>query len=406
MSLDRKQTDAKSDTYPEKINPLVLKDGMLLDKTELERIKKLNLPYGRHHRREINAMLGKDSDWRCPYSIIRGYGMGGGGDVYYAVYRDNRHNQSVIAGTGATARVKYIQNQTTGVWPVLKIISPFIAYAAFKQGKKNTLKSDISEFKKIYEREFRMLQKMGIADPVVIEKKSNKTGLVKHEMILERANGEELFELINNYRLPQNATMLKTIALNILKKLMELHAAGIIYRDLKIENIMVDPKTGEVRLIDVGFAIEFDPKTRIANDGTAPGSVETIAPEIFSKGKCFSENYSEKSDIYAAGCVLQALLQGKVTRPEGLYVKRIDIPVKIIEAGSEVDYLVESDIVKLIDEMLNPDPKKRPTLQASCDRLMKCLPTKSLVAAKGIFAATDAQPLSDAVDPPKKKRKL
>jgi serine/threonine protein kinase len=41
----------------------------------------------------------------------------------------------------------------------------------------------------------------------------------------------------------------------ILKRLEEVHSAGIVFNDLKPENIMVD--NGEVHLIDFGFATRY-----------------------------------------------------------------------------------------------------------------------------------------------------
>lgn len=331
---------------------MLTETGILLSGDEIAILKHLNLPKGRSHRREINALLKKQGiTWTCPYSIIRGNGMNGKGDTLYAVYRDAIHDKSVVIGSGTTSKVKELQNLETGAWCVLKVISNYDEVAS---------------------KEHKILQQLGKADSLLIQKDSKK-GIHKREIIMERANGVELFKLIQSGQLTTDSTLLKKIALNILKQLKDFHDKGILLRDLKLENIVVDPETGEATIIDVGFAIAA--KNGVGSDGARCGTIQYIPPEILCDGK--NTNYTIASDTYAAGIVLQAILTGEVylhTQQNGFYFVNDGIQRTTKYGSLEVPYIVEKEIRDLYTSMFATDPKLRPRLAYACYILERHIP--------------------------------
>jgi serine/threonine protein kinase len=118
--------------------------------------------------------------------------------------------------------------------------------------------------------------------------------------------------------------------------LQELHANGIIHRDVKPSNFLVD-KQGKLRLCDFGFVCrEQDGLSGIA------GSPNYSAPEASSQN---TPVHTTKVDIYSLGAFLQHLLLGRSpTGPE-------DLP-----KGSS------PEITELLAEMLDADPDERPTI--------------------------------------------
>eukprot|EP01087_Luapelamoeba_hula_P015356 TRINITY_DN457_c0_g1_i2.p1 TRINITY_DN457_c0_g1~~TRINITY_DN457_c0_g1_i2.p1 ORF type:complete len:505 (+),score=89.29 TRINITY_DN457_c0_g1_i2:456-1970(+) len=83
-----------------------------------------------------------------------------------------------------------------------------------------------------------------------------------------------------------------------------LHSHGIAHRDLKIENVLIDETTLDVKLIDFGFATHFRPHERIANEWC--GSPFTVAPEILSH----QPYLPAQVDVWALGSVFYTVLCG------------------------------------------------------------------------------------------------
>lgn len=333
---------------------MLFETGKLLSDNGITILKRLNLPKGRHHRREIDELLKKRgiiATFRFPYSIIRGNGMHGEGDALYAVYRDQIQNQSVVIGSGGTSKVKEIQNLDTGTWCVLKVLS---------------------DFDEIASKEHAFLKTLGKADHLLIQKDSKK-GTHKHEIIMERANGVELFKLMQSRQLPTDATLLKKIALNILIQLNDFHLKKIILRDLKLENIIVDPETGDATIIDLGFALNA--KNGVGSDGLKYGTLQYMPPEILDNK--YNTHFSFASDIYAAGLVLQELLTGQVllyNKQDG-YHFAYDGVKRIVKQGQlEIPYIVEPEIKKLYKSMLDKNPFARPGLLDACRVIKKYIP--------------------------------
>lgn len=117
--------------------------------------------------------------------------------------------------------------------------------------------------------------------------------------------GGTLIELLcdNELSLPDSTTR------SIMKKLLEgvahLHKLGIVHRDLKLDNIMLERKNDHsgLKIIDFGFSTFLDSLKLIDQRCGTPGY---IAPEVLNM-----EPYNELSDIYSVGCIFHALLTGR-----------------------------------------------------------------------------------------------
>jgi signal transduction histidine kinase/DNA-binding response OmpR family regulator len=92
--------------------------------------------------------------------------------------------------------------------------------------------------------------------------------------------------------------------------LAAVHAAGVLHRDIKCENVMIlsDGKTiaDRVRLIDFGIVQDHDAAS-LTREGQVVGTITYLAPELMAGSLA-----SPQSDIYAAGVVLYALATGGV----------------------------------------------------------------------------------------------
>ena len=132
-----------------------------------------------------------------------------------------------------------------------------------------------------------------------------------------------------------------------------LQVNGIIHRDIKLENIMID-KHLVIKIGDFGLAKLIDDD--ITN--TTCGSTHIMAPEILKKTA-----YGKESDLWSLG----VLLFGMITGEECLYkgIGRLEYERRI-KNFVQVDFPGHTELTPeakdLIAKMLTPDPKKRATI--------------------------------------------
>jgi eukaryotic-like serine/threonine-protein kinase len=94
----------------------------------------------------------------------------------------------------------------------------------------------------------------------------------------------------------------KRLARELLLALRHIHAAGVLHRDIKPQNVLIDAD-GRARLTDFGIAQPHD-ATSLTRAGHVIGTERYIAPEVRS-----GEPASERSDLFALGVVLADMAQ-------------------------------------------------------------------------------------------------
>ncbi len=128
-------------------------------------------------------------------------------------------------------------------------------------------------------------------------------------LVLEYLQGHNLREVVlERGPLPQ-AEVLRIVQ-RACEALSYTHKHGVVHRDMKTENIILQPD-GEVKIIDFSIA-ELKGRGRVAGSGfSSPiGTPDYMAPELF-----WGRAGSARSDIYAVGTMLYELLSGKTPFP-------------------------------------------------------------------------------------------
>jgi len=120
----------------------------------------------------------------------------------------------------------------------------------------------------------------------------------------------------------------------ILSALGAAHAAGLIHRDVKPENVLL-ADDGRVKVADFGLARAVTAETQHStNAGVLIGTVSYLAPELVSDGTA-----DPRCDVYAAGVVLYEMLTGRKPHTG-------DSPIQVALKHVNEDVPVPSEVVR------------------------------------------------------------
>ena len=95
--------------------------------------------------------------------------------------------------------------------------------------------------------------------------------------------------------------LVKLYSYQMLRGLAYLHALGIAHRDIKPQNLLVDPATHTLKLCDFGSAKRL---FKSENNVSYISSRYYRAPELI----CGNRHYSAAVDMWSAGCVIAEML--------------------------------------------------------------------------------------------------
>lgn len=116
-------------------------------------------------------------------------------------------------------------------------------------------------------------------------------------------------------------------ACEIILGLGHLHQEGIVYRDCKPENILLDSR-GHVRISDLGLAVEIPEGEAVRG---RVGTVGYMAPEIID-----NEKYSFSPDWFSLGCLIYEMIEGRAPfRARKEKVKREEVDKRVKEARED-----------------------------------------------------------------------
>jgi predicted Ser/Thr protein kinase len=170
-------------------------------------------------------------------------------------------------------------------------------------------------------------------------------------LTMEYIDGEDLASLLRRIgQLPQSKGL--DIARQLCAGLAAAHDHGVLHRDLKPGNIMLDGR-GRVRITDFGLAALGG---SLQAEELRAGTPSYMAPEQLA-----GTQVTVRSDIYSLGLVLYEVFTGKrafdaATLPELMRLREHSSPTNISSIVQDIDPLVERVILRCLEK----DPAKRP----------------------------------------------
>src|SRR5262249_22209574 len=147
------------------------------------------------------------------------------------------------------------------------------------------------------------------------------------------------------------------IAGQIAEALKVAHGKGILHRDIKPDNFLID-SAGRVRLADLGLA-QLESATQqdggLTQDGTTLGTPHFMAPE-----QCSGSGTDVRSDLYSLGASMFVMVTG-ITPYVGTTAAAVMVKV-LTEPPQSLKKLrpdVSAGFTALIDKLMQKDPTKR-----------------------------------------------
>lgn len=192
--------------------------------------------------------------------------------------------------------------------------------------------------------------------PNIVSLKATYEDETAVHLVMELCEGGELFDRIvarGHYTERAAAVVTKTIV----EVVQICHKHGVMHRDLKPENFLFSNKkeNSPLKAIDFGLSIFFKPGDRF---NEIVGSPYYMAPEVLKR------NYGPEVDVWSAGVILYILLCGV---PPFWAETEQGVAQAIIR--SNLDFKrdpwpkISEQAKDLVRQMLEPNPKLRPTAQ-------------------------------------------
>lgn len=247
--------------------------------------------------------------------------------------------ERVASGGMATVYIAFDRRLERSV--ALKVMNPSIAGAT----------GDTHEFSSRFRREAKAAARL--THPGLVRVYDQGTDGDISYLTMEYIEGENLrSRLSHEATLPVGEAL--AITESVLDALAVAHRHGLVHRDVKPENVLLDTD-GNPKLADFGLARAITEVTATST-GVIMGTVSYLSPELISRG------YSDaRSDVYACGIVLYEMITGRApfTGSSTIEIASRHVHEDVPPPSVTVPWL-PPEVDELVAVMTSRDPAARP----------------------------------------------
>ncbi|MFY9221058.1 MAG: serine/threonine-protein kinase [Blastocatellia bacterium] len=184
-------------------------------------------------------------------------------------------------------------------------------------------------------------------------------------LVMEYVEGHTLREVLSDNKM--NLALALDIAIQLAQGLLAMHNAGIIHRDLKLDNFMLR-KDGYLKILDFGLAKPVSEKENLSKFETKIGLV-VGTPRYMSPEQARGKELDCRSDIFSFGSVFYELLSHRLAFDEeddmqSLYQVVFNSPTELSE---EIPARLRQLLAKIMQK--NPDNRTQ-SMQEILDELL------------------------------------
>lgn len=189
---------------------------------------------------------------------------------------------------------------------------------------------------------------------------------------MEFIEGKPLHRILRRHRFLQWKPALQ-IARDVAEALEAAHEAGIIHRDIKPGNILVD-RAGHAYVSDFGIAKVLTAETQLTVDGTKLGTPQYMSPE-----RVQGQEITIESDIYSLGVVLFQMLTGRLPYDahdpvELIRTIVVEPPRRVRDIKPELSEDIERFVAYLIEKKPHDRPRSAGQVVDLINRLLEGQP--------------------------------
>ncbi|MES2521407.1 MAG: protein kinase [Gemmatimonadota bacterium] len=242
-------------------------------------------------------------------------------------------------GQGGMGTVFLARDETLDRLVAIKVISPEVGTS--------------SEVRQRFLQEARTVARLRHPNIVAVFAAGEAGGLLY--FVMEYVPGESLRERLNReskFSVDDAIPVLRDLAL----ALDYAHAGGIVHRDVKPENVLLDGESGRAMLMDFGVARALANEGRLTGTGFVLGSPRYMSPEQASG----DDNLDGRSDLYSLGLIAYEMFTGapavEAATAASVLVKHLtERPTPLRDVVREVP----EDVAAAVNRLLEKSPDAR-----------------------------------------------